>query len=371
VFDMDRILNAFLEHIRSEYADDVALVLTCGSRFRGDHHPKSDLDVIFINDTPRGAEASVQFVIGDIGFDFYPWSWDRAENVASFGQPILANILDAKVVHARSEADLERLASIRGKARWLMSPEGRSTLLSKAAERFKECCTSLCNIRIAAKQDDLASVKIEAGKLSEDIVFVTLMMNQTYSQKGWIRDYPLIEELPIRAKGLTDCISVIMDCPDTGKVLEASERLADETRTLLLEETRKAAPAGTYAETFPGLYEEFKAIVNKIDRACDTGNSEIAFFSCLSWQDEFARFLERAETGVNCSRLFTFSDCRKVYDEVGLPDFGEMVSDFDPEAVKKAIRSFDEKIKRRVESKGVTLNVFENEEEFEGFLRKR
>ncbi|HNT35271.1 MAG TPA: nucleotidyltransferase domain-containing protein [bacterium] len=368
VFDLDRLINAFVECIRGNFKDDVALVLGYGSRFRGDHHPKSDLDLVFINDTPRGEEASAQFVIDDIGSDFFPISWERAEGIVSFREALLSLILESAVLYSRSDADLERLESLREKARWMMSPEGRPRMLRTASEHFEKCCVSLYNMRIAAERDDLASLKIEAANLIHGLLFVIFMINQTYARKSPVKE---VIALPIKPEGLDELIGLLMNELDPQGVLAAGERLADGTRNLLVEEIRKIARPKEYPDVYTGLYEEFTGYVQKVFRACDISDPHEAFFKCQLLQSEIARFLDDIESSTGWNRLLLHSDIRQAYQNANLPDLMDAATRSDFHAIREAVGWLDGNLKQLFESRGVPLNVFRSIEEFESFLRNR
>jgi hypothetical protein len=72
------------------------------------------LDFFFIPATPKGFQASIQFIIScDISFDFWPISWERAERMASFQESQTIIIADCKLLYVRSTEDSERFIKLR------------------------------------------------------------------------------------------------------------------------------------------------------------------------------------------------------------------------------------------------------------------
>ena len=59
--------------IKVKYSDDIAVVVCYGSYITGSAYQKSDLDFFFIPKTNKGYEMNMQFIIDDIGYDF--WSF--------------------------------------------------------------------------------------------------------------------------------------------------------------------------------------------------------------------------------------------------------------------------------------------------------
>ena len=71
-----KLIDMVIERAKREFADDIAIIGLTGSFATGDFHEKSDLDLIIVNDTPRGWDMAFCFILGDVGYDIYCTPWE-------------------------------------------------------------------------------------------------------------------------------------------------------------------------------------------------------------------------------------------------------------------------------------------------------
>ncbi|MDD3478021.1 MAG: nucleotidyltransferase domain-containing protein [Candidatus Izemoplasmatales bacterium] len=109
--------NAYIQmvtdYVRHHFAEDIDLICAYGSFVRGKMHEKSDIDLFFVPSTPRGYQASFQVIIDDIGYDFFPISWDRLKAIANYDDPLTSLILEGQIVYHRNDACFNRFEEIR------------------------------------------------------------------------------------------------------------------------------------------------------------------------------------------------------------------------------------------------------------------
>jgi hypothetical protein len=84
IFDVS---DTLVNHVKSKYPNEIDIIAYYGSYAQGTASKRSDLDFFFIPATPEGYKVSIQFILNDISFDFWPISWERAERMASFEDP--------------------------------------------------------------------------------------------------------------------------------------------------------------------------------------------------------------------------------------------------------------------------------------------
>lgn len=76
--DTQRLTDWVIRTIKTEYPDDVALLVAVeGASINGDGHGEP-FDY-FVPATERGNELAQTFIIGGVGNDLYPRSWERME----------------------------------------------------------------------------------------------------------------------------------------------------------------------------------------------------------------------------------------------------------------------------------------------------
>ena len=96
-----------IEKIKKDYKDDIALVVMMGSNLYQETHKKSDLDLYFVPKTDRGYNLGFVFIIDDIGYDFWPISWERLTKIAHHDERISAIISEGKVLYYGDDKDLK------------------------------------------------------------------------------------------------------------------------------------------------------------------------------------------------------------------------------------------------------------------------
>jgi len=62
----DKIANMVIERAKRDFPDDIAIIGLSGSFQTDDFHENSDLDLIIINNTPKGWEISDCFILGNV-----------------------------------------------------------------------------------------------------------------------------------------------------------------------------------------------------------------------------------------------------------------------------------------------------------------
>ena len=70
--DKQKIIEALINKIERKYKNDIAVVVCYGSYITDTAYEKSDLDFFFIPKSKKGYEMNTQFIIDDIGYDFWP-----------------------------------------------------------------------------------------------------------------------------------------------------------------------------------------------------------------------------------------------------------------------------------------------------------
>ncbi|MDE7274071.1 MAG: nucleotidyltransferase domain-containing protein [Lachnospiraceae bacterium] len=77
----DNVVKWILNKVRTEYANDVSLVLIYGSYVNGTANSKSDVDCYYIPKSENGYDLAVDFIIEGVGYDIFPISWESVEKL--------------------------------------------------------------------------------------------------------------------------------------------------------------------------------------------------------------------------------------------------------------------------------------------------
>ncbi|MBC8229427.1 hypothetical protein H8E77_07770 [bacterium] len=371
MIDVFKIAEILVDNVKAKYADDIAIVAYYGSYAQGRANEKSDLDFFYIPDSIEKVNASLQFVLDEIGFDFWPISWERAERIASFDEAIVSVIADSKVLYARSDADSARFDTLKDKVSALCKPENNAVMLYKAFDCLKDCYMYLYNMRLPASENNLATTRFEAYKVMTTVMQSLALLNQTYFSRGLGQNMEQVLALVLKPDGLDELLNRIMTQSSCAKIKSLCKELVNKTRELLISEQRVLSRSHTHPDVFTGFYEEAKGTFNKIISACERNDYDTAFFASLSIQNEISLCLAIAEEGVEYTGFNTYSESGKAYGNLELPDLAGMIENGKLNILKNAVIELDEKMKGILKMRGVCLNIFDTLDEFKSFVQNK
>ncbi|WP_379146791.1 kanamycin nucleotidyltransferase C-terminal domain-containing protein [Paenibacillus sp. sgz500992] len=366
VFDVAKTL---VHQIEKVYSEDIALVAYYGSYAQGTATKRSDLDFFFIPATPEGYGASIQFIIDDISFDFWPISWERAASMASFEEFKTSIIADCKLLYVRSEEDRERFMKLREPISSMQSPENRRNRVGKAEAEFCNVYTHLYKLCRAGASENIAYYRTEAyGLLTRGLQSLALL-NGTYYKSGFGKNREQVLSLPLQPPRLEPLMETIMRSSVTSEIVEACEELVAGIFAILSAEQEMGYDAPSYPDRMKGCYEEVKGVLDKIITACERNEYDTAFFSAIQAQEEIASFLFLAETGIWPSDLMLHSAYENVYRRLGFPELAGLLNPDDLSPLQTAVERLNADLEGLFRSKGVEINRFADIEEFEAFLK--
>jgi len=363
-----KMADIFIDKIKKDYAEDVAIAAYYGSYAQGTQNSKSDLDIFFIPCTDRGWELCDCFILDDIGIDLFPIGWSRAENIANFNEGIVSVLADCKILYYRSEEDLARFNSLRENIKSLCSPEKKAVMMNKAIEKFNKCFVSLYNIE---RLKDITSVRVEAFNIVTTVFETLSLLNQTYFKKGWGKNLSQILDFEIKPENIGELVNSIITEESCEKITENCTTLVEEMRNTILQEQKAVVKKYPFKDAFTGYYEEMKSTFNKIITACDNNDYETAFYSSVALQNEIASFLARVEEGICYSKLNTFNEFRKVYDKYILADLLLEFKHDNLSILKKAVADLEVKFVEVLKNNEVEIKEFKTLEEYEKYMKNK
>ena len=133
--DTQRLTDWVIRKIKAEYPDDVALLVAVeGASINGDGHGEP-FDY-FVPATERGNGLAQTFIIGGVGNDLYPRSWERMERTASLDDPCTPCLGNAIILYARAPEDEARFEALQQKL--LANLADPRFVYARALERLDE-----------------------------------------------------------------------------------------------------------------------------------------------------------------------------------------------------------------------------------------
>lgn len=365
------VAQTLMDYVGKVYPEEVAIIAYYGSYAQGTATKRSDLDFDFIPATSKGYQASIQFIIDGISFDFWPISWERAERMASFQDEKTTIIADSKLLYVRSDEDRKRFMKLRDTISTMQGLENVQRMVEKAESELHNVYVHLYKMSRAGDSENITFYRTEAYGVLTKVLQSLALLNRTYYTRGFGKNKGQILSLPLKSAYLELLMETIMHSDVNTDILQACERLTEETLKLVLDQKEKHYHSPSYPDRMKGFYEEIKGVLDKIITACEMNDYDTAFFSAVHVQDEIAAFLFYAETGHwPCDLIIDSSDL-DIYKRLGFPDLVAMLNSRDLSRLQAAVEHLSTLLKGHLRTKGVEINCFENIEQFTAFLEER
>lgn len=358
------VAAALVEWTRQTFPEDIALIACYGSFVRGTARPDSDLDFFFIPATERGYDASMQFILSGVGFDFWPISWERAERIAAFDEPIVSVIADADVIYARSAEDEARFQALQARIEEWQQPAERERMLMRAAATLKDAYALEENVRRAARQADTAAVRREAISILTVVLTALAFINQTYYHAGWGANFTEVFALPKTPEGLETTVEDLLGGREPEGLVTAAERLIEGVRDLLLSEWEALPGKRPSADSMKGYYEEAKSSFNKINAACRAGDWKTALLTLKSVEDDVRYLLQVVEAGKALPGPFAAFECDGAIRKRGLLHTDLAFCNPDSARIQAASEALEQALVSFLEDEDVELRIFVTMQDF-------
>lgn len=271
-----------IEKIKTEYPDDVALLVAVeGASINGDGHGEP-FDY-FVPATERGNQLAQTFIIGDLGNDLYPRSWERTEataNLEDLTTPCLGN---ARILYARSKQDEERFEALRQK---LYANLADPAFTYKKALENLEMAMDL--YRTMLFEERLYRVRALAGFVYHYLTVSVACLNKTYRKEwhnGAIGEISSWEKLPAN---FVEYYKAILQAGTAAELKSLSHLLIASARQFIA----GFKPQAVKPEKRPDWhwlaewYQELRTWWNRLYYFCGVEDSDAAFREACQLQSE-------------------------------------------------------------------------------------
>ena len=246
--DMMKLAELFVDKIKRDYKDDVAIVHVHGSYAYDDAHDRSDLDMYFVPKTQRGKNLACTFILDGIGCDLFCVLWERLEKMASHGEKIASIVTEGKLLYYSSEEDLARFELLRERT---LDKGDRSEWLSRARRVMDDAYKDAFTIMNA---QTLSEIRTGAIGLIYSLSFVLAQLNQITIKRGRKLLKQEILAMPLSPRDFGRLYDSVFSGNDIGSVKAACIELVQNTEALVSKALAK--PPVTFQKLFAGWYEE-------------------------------------------------------------------------------------------------------------------
>ncbi|MDO9630194.1 MAG: hypothetical protein Q7I99_09885 [Acholeplasmataceae bacterium] len=282
-----------IQKIEKDYKDDIAMVVMYGSRLYEDTHEKSDIDLFFIPKTKRGEQLGLVFIIDGIGFDFWPISWERLEGIANFDERLPAIIAEGKILYCASNEDLARYSILKDK---ILTNDDEDFFYQKAKSKFKQIYEPY--YKMNQDNEYIALVRLQGIRIIYILAEVIALLNKTYIKRGrgfLKKELLSFEFFPIDFDLHFD---LFFTSSSENELVEAVKTMVFQVESMITDMDYMSKPKHI-KDTFKGFYEEIINHYNKIERACEIGDTVTALCAAAELNIELEGVFEGTEETID------------------------------------------------------------------------
>lgn len=286
----EKIVTWIKNKVKTEYADDISLVLIYGSYLNGTANHKSDVDCYFIPKTERGYHMAVTFTIDGVGYDIFPISWERATGIADLQENMSPLIGDVQIVYYSDAEDLERFKALQERLkRNLFNEEYVREIAVKRCEDANKMCAWM---NASHRESDIRKM---AGIITMTLADVIAVYHHEYFHYGLKKQFEdLQNNFPNVPQDIIKGYKHVIEARCVDDVKNATMTMFyDVCKYLNISLVPQKVSGNEVLEAgdinvswLAGLYEEISSTFNKIYVCCESGNYVLAFLSAVCLQNE-------------------------------------------------------------------------------------
>lgn len=345
--NMNRLTEWAIRKIKTEYPDDIALLIGIdGASVNGDGHGEP-FDY-FVPVTERGNELAQTFIIGGVGNDLYPRSWERCERTANLEDWATFCLGRAKILYSRSKEDKERFEAIRQK---LFNNLHDPAFVYKAA--LERLDGAMDMYRTMMFEDRDYKVRGLAGFIHYYLAMGVAFLNNTYiGDSDWhLGMQPMISKWSRLPKHFLEYYESIIAAKTVSEMRSISHLLISSARQFITGYKPKSVFAANPPD-YQGLadwYQELRTTWNRIYHYCEVKNSDAVFSDACNLQNELSIISEEFDLfhSFNVQEQFGFSEMNLlgVFDAQDLKPLSERAAELE-RIILAAIEKHDIQIRR-------------------------
>ncbi|MBI9015328.1 MAG: nucleotidyltransferase domain-containing protein [Clostridiales bacterium] len=126
--DKSEIIDGLVEKVKRDYQEDIDAVICYGSYVTQTYNELSDLDFFFIPKTKKANEMSLQFIINEIGYDFWPITWERLEGFIKLKEDFVSLIGKGELVYYRNDDVLSKFYDMKMRSQKLLDADLKTAI---------------------------------------------------------------------------------------------------------------------------------------------------------------------------------------------------------------------------------------------------
>ena len=274
-----------IKKVQSEYANDVCLLLEHRT-LKLEKDMEDTAFSFYIPATNRANGLARTFIINGIGYDLFPMSWERIENMADVKDYNTTCLADAEILWARSDEDKQRFISLQKRLQAnLQNPQ----YMCERAVKWLDFAKSIYQDDVLF-EEKLYKVRENAGHICDLLSIAVAFVNLryfTHGQTNQIQELSKMEKVP---QGFVKLYRDIITEP----LPDVQKRLCHELITMTKEfldvqDKSRALQVPQSAPDFTELaswYQELCYTWRRVYHWCNENDPVNAYIWCCNLQTE-------------------------------------------------------------------------------------
>jgi len=361
---IDRIVNI----LSARYAERLHVVLMYGSRAKGTHSEKSDMEFIAIVEKKVDLNIHFEFRYQEIPIDLWTTDWDYLEdlaNIDTYWCLPAGSFVTAQIVYTHSEKWNEKFNAI--KKRLIHPEQFKDKNLDHATSKFSELYQYIGLIELSKRKKDFMTARTSCWGILKTCQYIIARINNQYFTENWGRNQHQSFEFDLQPQNFRQLAQTLASSDDFEEMSESGIILIDNMRELLIKLNQgKPAKQEKYELINEGANGSLE-YANKIIKAAkekDIFGVSYAVEDLVPWIAK--DFQRKYGSWDRASELKLFSEYSEIYFDKDYPDFNPDITQFNFDKLKVLADKFVSKIIQEIDG----LNDLQDLDEVANFLEK-
>ncbi|MBR5260548.1 MAG: hypothetical protein IKV47_00080, partial [Oscillospiraceae bacterium] len=228
----------------------------------------------------RNYELSRTFILGGVGYDIFPMSWERLEDIAALHSNMQPLVCDAEIIYCGDKDALARFTALQESVKRNLSDNTYVRCIAK--EKLNSAAQKLA----AAQQSSSPACKLKYTAWALTLLADAMMVTQNdYFRQGMKKQF---EDISARcpewfSQGYREVIEFAKAEDAVERAYSLLERVCEYRGIEIAppeHQTESCTEStGINAAVLAEFYQEICSTFNKIYVCCESGNYILAFFS--------------------------------------------------------------------------------------------
>ena len=276
-----RLADWAINKVETEFHDDVCLLLEHRT-LKLDKDMEQKTFSFYIPATNRANGLARTFVIGGIGYDLFPMSWERIERMADVKEYNTTCLADAEILWSRSDEDEQRFISLQ--ARLKANLQNPQYMLERAKEWFN---TVKEIYQDTLFEESLGKVRENAGNICDLLSIAVAFVNGCYFVHGQTNQLTELSGMKKLPKDFSKLYEAIIKEPSPDAQKRLCHDLIQKTREFLDDQTKLSfKPSKPDFSELAAWYQELCYTWRRVYYWCDMNDPVNAYIWCCMLQNE-------------------------------------------------------------------------------------